>query len=261
MIKDMQNINEVLKKQNSAMPEKVLQFGEGNFLRAFADWMIDTLNQKGAFLGKVVVVQPIQFGMVELLNKQEGQYTLIARGTQNAQTVEERQVVTAISRGINPYVDCDAFMACADNADMRVVISNTTESGIAYDPNDKLSDRPQSSFPGKVTALLYRRFQTFKGDMSKGFIFIPCELIDRNGDNLKAIVLRLANEWALGSEFIAWLENANYFANTLVDRIVTGYPKDEIEALQKQLGYVDQALVTSEIFHLWVIELDQKVQH
>ena len=241
------------------LPERVLQFGEGNFLRGFVDWMIDRLNQNQLFNGKIVVVQPIAQGMVDLLNRQDGLYTLFLRGLQQGKVVAEKTLISSVSRGINPYQNFSEYLQCAENPDLRVIISNTTEAGIVYDPNDRFEQTPPASFPGKLTVFLYRRFQVFQGDLSKGFIIIPCELIDRNGDNLQRIVLQLANEWHLGADFILWLNKANHFLNSLVDRIVTGYPKDEAQQLSAKLGYQDQLLNTAEIFHLWVIEGERKL--
>jgi len=241
------------------LPEKVLQFGEGGFLRGFVDWMFDKLINKDLFDGKVVVVQPIQHGMVNMLNDQDGAYTLLLRGIQNGKRVEEKSIITSISRGINPYTEYEEYIKCASNPDLRVIISNTTEAGIAYDPTDTIDDKPQKSYPGKLTAFLYKRYQAFNGDPSKGMIIIPCELIERNGDNLKKIVFRLAGEWKLEPAFIEWLEKHNYFLNSLVDRVVTGYPRDEIQELTKAFGYEDNLVDTAEIFHLWVIEGDKKL--
>lgn len=258
----MKELNKALiaSKGNTVMelPEKVLQFGEGNFLRGFVDWMLESMNAKGLFNGRAVVVQPIEQGMTDVLNSQEGLYTLYLRGIQNGETVEEKSIISSISRGINPYTEFEEYLKCAENPDLRFIFSNTTEAGIAYNPKDRFDDKPPVSFPGKLTVLLYKRFTAFKGDSSKGFIIIPCELIDRNGDILKKIVLQLASEWNLGRDFINWVENHNYFLSTLVDRIVTGYPKDEVLKLTDELGYKDNLLNTAEIFHLWVIEGDKR---
>jgi len=240
------------------LPEKVLQFGEGNFLRGFVDWMVNRMNEEGLFNGSVVVVQPIAQGMVDIINRQDGLYSLYLRGIQDGRVVEEKSINSAISRGINLYTEFETYLKCAENPDLRFIISNTTEAGIAYNPDDRPDDRPPVSFPGKLTVLLYRRFKAFKGDENKGFVIIPCELIDRNGDNLKKIVFQFAQEWKLEQEFIAWLEKSNYFLNTLVDRIVTGYPKDEVQKLTEELGYKDNLINTAEIFHLWVIEGDKR---
>jgi len=245
------NSNLIQKKQ---LPEKVMQFGEGNFLRAFVDFMIDRLNNKGKFDGSVVLVQPIDMGMAEMINGQDGLYTVILRGLENGQPVDERNVVTSVSRCLNPFANYDQYINCAKNPDLRFIVSNTTEAGITYNPDDKADDKPQQSFPGKVTAFLYERFKAFNGDKSKGFVFIPCELIDDNGTELRRIVLQYANEWNLGADFIHWVETSNYFTNTLVDRIVTGYPRDEADKLCNELGYKDDLIVTAEVFHFWVIE-------
>lgn len=249
---------DLIVKPVKELPERVLQFGEGNFLRGFVDWMLDNMNEKGIFNGRAVVVQPIAQGLAEVLNNQDGLYTLYLRGIQNGRTVEEKRIVSSVSRGINPYSEFDEYLKCAENPDLRFIISNTTEAGIAYNPKDRLDDKPPASFPGKLTVLLYKRFKTFNGEPSKGFVIIPCELIERNGDNLKRIVLQLTTEWGLEKEFIDWLEKSNFFLNTLVDRIVTGYPRDEVQKLTDELGYKDNLINTAEIFHLWVIEGDKR---
>jgi len=234
--------------------EKVLQFGEGNFLRAFVDSFIHQLNACGHFNGSVVVVQPIAQGLVDALNAQDGCYTVVLRGLEAGKPVSSTQVVTSISRAINPYTDIDTYLELMKNPHLRFVVSNTTEAGIAYSSTDKPEDRPPASFPGKVTAFLFERYKHFGGDNTKGFIFLPCELIDNSGDNLKAIVLKHAQNWQLPEDFIRWVNEANYFANTLVDRIVTGYPKDEISNFEKEHCYKDDLLVTGEIFHFFAIE-------
>ena len=244
-------------EQNLA--EKVLQFGEGNFLRGFADWMFNRMNERGLFNGKVVIIQPISEGRIDILNEQNGLYSLFLTGLQNGVIVESREIITSVSRGINPFTDFEDFIKCSENTDLRVIISNTTEAGIVYNPDDKFRDTPPSSFPGKLTVFLYNRFKIFNGDPLKGFIIIPCELIDRNGDNMKKIVLILAVDWKLGDEFLYWVEQSNYFLNTLVDRIVTGYPIDKAEEYKSELGYEDKLLDTGEIFHLWVIEGDRSL--
>lgn len=237
-----------------SFPVKVLQFGEGNFLRAYADYMIDELNSAGLFKGSIAVVQPIQSGLVDVLNQQDCLYTLLLRGLEDGHEVCVKKIITSISQAVNPYEDFESYMAQASNPALRFVVSNTTESGIVYNPTDQLEDKPQISFPAKVTAFLYRRFDFFHGDAGKGLVFIPCELIDNNGTTLKSIVLKLAEDWNLGEDFIAWVENANIFTNTLVDRIVTGYPRNEIDSLTEEFGYVDNLINTCEIFHFWVIE-------
>jgi tagaturonate reductase len=235
-------------------PERILQFGEGNFLRAFANWMIHKMNKEAGFDAGVVAVQPIEQGLVKILNDQDGLYTLYLNGIKNGEAISEHEVIDCVQRGLNPYESYGEYLSIGDNPDLRFVISNTTEAGISYNEGDKLEDAPAKSFPAKLTALLHRRFKTFNGDGSKGLIFIPCELIDRNGDNLHRIILQYAADWNLGNEFANWLENDNIFCNTLVDRIVPGYPKSKIEAITEELGYQDNLVVEGEQFHLWVIE-------
>ena len=239
-------------------PEKMLQFGEGNFLRGFVDWMVDITNEKGLFNGSAVIVQPIAQGLVDALNSQDGLYTLYLRGMQDGRTIERKRIVSSISRGINPYEDFEAYMKVAESSDLRFIISNTTEAGIACSPDDRPDDAPPVSFPAKLAVFLHRRFKAFNGDPSRGLVIIPCELIDRNGDKLKEAVIKLSKDWGYGSEFIDWVVNSNYFLNSLVDRIVTGYPKEEASKLASELGYEDKLLDTAEIFHLWVIEGDKR---
>jgi tagaturonate reductase len=240
--------------QAKPLPERVLQFGEGNFLRAFVDWMIARLNARGLFGGRVVLVQPIAAGMAREVNAQDGLYTVILRGLADGRIVESREVVSAVSRCVDPYQDFDAFIACAANPDLRFVVSNTTEAGIRTDPADAVDARPSPSFPGKLTQLLHARFIATGGAPDKGLVMLPCELIERNGDVLARAVTETAARWGLGDGFARWLREACVFTNTLVDRIVTGYPKDEAAELSSQLGYDDELLVTGEVFHSWVIE-------
>jgi tagaturonate reductase len=245
----------------NALPEKVLQFGEGNFLRGFVDWMIHGMNQKGLFGGRVVVVQPIAQGQAGKVNEQNGAYTLLMRGVQNGKVVEQQEIITSISRGLNPYGEFQEYLECAHNPDLRFIVSNTTEAGIAYHPGDKVTDQPPSSFPAKLTLLLLERYKACKGDLSKGFVLLPCELIDRNGDNLKKTVLQTAENWKLEEAFLEWIEKANLFTNTLVDRIVTGYPREEVDSLWQKAGYKDELFDSSEVFHLWVIEAPASLEN
>lgn len=241
-------------------PEKVLQIGEGNFLRAFVDWMIHKMNKEGIFKGRAVIVQPIPEGRVSNLNEQDNLYTLLLRGIENGEVVNKREIITGVNRGLEAYTEWDKVLELAENPEIEYVVSNTTEAGIVYSPEDKLDDSPPDSYPGKLTAYLYHRYQYFDGDQDKGMIIVPVELIDRNGDNLKEVVLKLADDWNLPEGFKDWLEENNYFLNTLVDRIVTGYPFNEIDQLEEELGYHDQNLDTGEIFHLWIIEGDESLK-
>jgi len=255
----MQKLNEnVIKKQ--VYPEKILQFGEGNFMRAFVDWKIDLLNQKTDFNGSVVVVQPIEQGLVNQLNEQDGLYTLYLQGIKNGEAVKEHSVIQSISRGLDLMTDYDEYLKVAENPELRFIFSNTTEAGITYDETDQLTDKPQKTFPGKLTAFLYHRYQIFQGDSNKGFILIPCELIEQNGQKLEEIVLRYAEQWDLGADFINWIHEGNTFCNSLVDRIVPGYPKDTIEEITEELGYRDELVVVGEQYHLWVIEGPEWIQ-
>ncbi|MDW7693907.1 tagaturonate reductase [Flammeovirgaceae bacterium SG7u.111] len=247
---------ELVKRER--LTEKIVQFGEGNFLRAFANWMIDKMNKEANYGAGVVVVQPIDRGLVTMLNDQDGLYTLYLNGIKNGEAVSEHEVIDCITRGIDPYADNAAYMSIAENPDLEIMLSNTTEAGISFNPDDKLEDTPQKSFPGKLTALLFKRYQTFSGDKSKGLVLIPCELIDKNGIKLKETILQYAELWKLGEGFTAWINEACSFCNTLVDRIVPGYPREKIGEITEELGYKDNLVVEGEQFHLWVIEGDEK---
>lgn len=235
------------------LPEKIIQFGEGNFLRGFTDWMVDCLNAEGHFQGSVVVVQPVKQGLGEMLNAQDGTYTLFLRGIQGGKMTEERRVITAINRCLNPYENWAEVVAAAVQPGLRFAISNTTEAGIAYVEEAYDGVSSPVSFPAKTTALLLERFKALGGG-NTGLVFLPCELIENNGGKLREYVLRHAEAWNTGADFIAWLKDSNHFLNTLVDRIVPGYPGEEAAKLQTELGYQDKLMVAAEIFHLWVIE-------
>ncbi len=252
----MKSIKETVKKPQR--PVKILQFGEGNFLRAFVDWIVDLLNEKGDFNGNVMMVQPLKNGMGEMINDQNGLYTTVLSGVVDGKPVQEFRTITSVEGCINPFTEYEKYMAQAENPDLRFIISNTTEAGIAYHEGDKLDDKPQISYPGKVCAFLYKRYKHFNGAADKGIIAIPCELIDKNGDNLKAIVKRYADEWGLEDGFKSWLDNACDFCNSLVDRIVPGYPRNEADKLCEELGYKDNLLDKAELFLLWVIECHGK---
>lgn len=235
------------------LPVKVIQFGEGNFLRAFVDYMIDKANGEGLFNGSIAVVQPIDKGLIKMLEEQDGLYTVLLRGLENGKEVIAKRIITSIQDYINPFEDFDRYIAYAKSPDLRFFVSNTTEAGIVHKPCD-MNEKPQSTFPAKATYFLYERYKHFNGDKNKGLVFIPCELIDDNGKNLKKCVLQYAKDWNLGEDFISWIENSNYFTQTLVDRIVTGYPKDEIKDILEDLNYEDNLVNTAEIFHNFVLE-------
>lgn len=232
--------------RNRNYKEKVIQFGEGGFLRGFVDWIIQITNENSDFNAGVVVVQPIENGMCDKLQAQDCIYTHVMRGLKNGVPTVDKKVIDCITRTVKPYDDFNAYLALAENPDFRFVVSNTTESGIVFNENDKFENAPNVTFPGKVTVLLKKRFELGLD----GFIFLPCELIDKNGKNLRECILKYANLWNLGEDFVTWIETKNIFYNTLVDRIVTGYPKDE----KIELDFEDNMVNTSELFHLWVIE-------
>lgn len=235
-------------------PERVLQFGEGNFLRAFVDYFFDMMNEKAGFNGKVVLCQPIAPGLADMINEQEGLYTLYLRGFENGQKVNDKRIISCVSRCLNPYRDYEALMECAKNPDLRFIACNTTEAGIVYDPACRFEDRPASSYPGKLTQFLYERFRQFGTQPGKGFVVLSCELINNNGKELEKCVLQYAQQWALGEAFEKWIREENIFCSTLVDRIVTGYPRNEAAAINEENGYEDNLIDTGEVFGFWVIE-------
>ena len=236
----------MMMKEGKLNPISNIQFGEGGFLRGFVDWIVQITNENTDFNAGVVVVQPIEKGMCQMLEAQNCNYTHIMRGLKDGVPTVDTKKIDVITRTVEPYADFNAYLDLAKNPDFRFVVSNTTESGIAFNADDKMESAPAVTFPAKVTLLLKKRF-----DLGlSGFVFLPCELIDKNGATLKKYILDYAKLWGLGDDFIAWVEKENVFYNTLVDRIVTGYPKDE----KIDLGYEDNLLNTSELFHLWVIE-------
>ncbi|MBS5981271.1 MAG: tagaturonate reductase [Clostridium butyricum] len=247
-------LNRELYKNHKSYPVKVIQFGEGNFLRAFVDWQIDKMNKEADFNGSVAVVQPLEGGLIHMLNEQDCLYTLYLQGIQNGKATKTHTVIDCIDRAVDPYKDYNKYLELAEIPSVRFIISNTTEAGIVFENDDKLEGGCQKGYPSKLTALLYHRFKTFNGALDKGLNIIPCELIDRNGEKLKEIVLKYAEIWNLGDEFITWINTANTFFCSLVDRIVPGYPRDTIEEVRTELGYDDNLVDVGEVFHLWVIE-------
>ncbi|UUE10550.1 tagaturonate reductase [Dickeya zeae] len=236
-------------------PDRVIQFGEGNFLRAFVDWQLDLLNEHTDLDAGIVVVRPIDTDFPPALDTQDGLYTTIIRGlNEQGNAVREPRLIRSVNREINVYRQFDEYLALAHDANIRFVFSNTTEAGISYHADDKLTDTPPASFPAKLTRLLFERFNHFNGAADKGWVLLPCELIDYNGEKLKELVLRYAAQWALPAAFTTWLNEHNTFCSTLVDRIVTGYPRNEVDALQQELGYQDTFLDTAEYFYLFVIQ-------
>lgn len=233
---------------------RVLQFGEGNFLRAFVDYMFDIMNERGLFDGSIVLVKPIQFGNLEQFAKQDYNYTVLLRGLKDGGEYVEKRVITSVSDAVDSYGEYGRYMDYAKCPTLRFIVSNTTEAGIVYDESDSFSLCPPNSYPGKLTKFLYERFTAFDGAADKGLIILPVELIDDNGIELHRCVLKQIENWGLGESFRSWVEEACVFTSTLVDRIVTGYPKTEYEKLWEELGYEDRLLDTAEPFALWVIE-------
>ena len=248
----METVNQTTQKKQR--PVKILQYGEGNFLRGFVDYMVDIANERGVFDGGVQIVKPIPYGSLEPFAGQDCVYTVILRGKKDGEAYAEKRIITSIAGAASAYDEYEAYAAFAKIPGLRFIVSNTTEAGIVYDESDDFALKPPKSYPGKLTKLLYERYQHFVGAEDKGLMILPCELIEKNGDALKSCCLKLAERWGLPSEFQSWFITANIFCNTMVDRIVTGYPKEEIELLEKELGYSDKLLVTGEPFALWVIE-------
>ncbi|WP_321386603.1 tagaturonate reductase [uncultured Enterococcus sp.] len=252
----MEKLSKKIIETNKEQPVKVIQFGEGNFMRGFVDWQIQEMNKQQLFKGSVAVVQPIDQGLGEMLKEQDYLYTVILEGLLNKEIINTSEIISVIDTVINPYKEWDDYLALAESDSIEFIVSNTTEAGIQYNPSDQLSDHPQQSYPGKLTALLYKRFELGK----KGFTIIPCELIDRNGEKLKKIVLTYAKDWQLGADFRHWLEAENTFCCSLVDRIVPGYPRDSAAELNEKHGYEDNLMVKAEPFMLWVIEGPQSLK-
>lgn len=255
----MENLNRKTAPQAHQYTEKIIQFGEGNFLRAFIDWIIWKTNQKTDFNASVVIVQPIEKGLVSWLNEQDGLYHLNLQGLDEGKPVDSVDMIDVVSRGLSPYSDFQAYLSLAEQPEIRFVISNTTEAGIAFDPACRLTDEPASSYPGKLVQLLYHRYEHFKGAPDKGLIIFPCELIFENGRHLKECIYKYIELWELPEAFKIWFTNCCGVYSTLVDRIVPGYPRDTAAQLCERVGYQDKLLDKAEIFHLWVIEAPQEV--
>ena len=238
---------------------KVIQFGEGNFLRGFVDYMLDIANEKGLFDGDIVIVKPIEFGNLNLFHQQDNCYTVSLRGLVNGKKQVLNRIVTSIAEVINPYAEYTEYAELAKLSTLRFVVSNTTEAGIVYDDTDRIDMKPPKSYPGKLTKFLYERYSYFKADLTKGLIILPVELIDDNGIYLKEDILKLSRLWKLEEDFITWMNEACVFCSTLVDRITPGFPRDEITSMWEELGYTDNLIVTAEPFALWVIESDKDI--
>lgn len=231
-----------------------MQFGGGNFLRAFVDWMVQVLNQETDFNGGIAIVKPTEIGDYSNLKAQDGLFHVVLDGIKNGKLISEKVLITAVQEIVNIHTEWETYLDLARNPNLRFIVSNTTEAGIRFNEKDVLTANPVKEFPAKLTLWLYRRFEHFNGDISKGCIVLPCELIEDNGAALKKTVLQYAHHWGLTEDFVVWLGTANYFCSTLVDRIVSGYPTDRAEAIQAELGFTDSLLVAGEQYHSWVIQ-------
>ncbi|GGO07557.1 tagaturonate reductase [Saccharibacillus kuerlensis] len=239
----------------SVYPEKVIQFGSGNFLRAFFNWQLQQMNDRGLFGGSAVLVQTFSKETNPTYAEQDYLFTVLLNGIQDGQTVDSVQVVSSISRLVNPYTDYTDYLSLADNEELTFIVSNTTEAGIVYRSEDRPNDVSPTGFPAKLTALLHRRYTLGK----PGFTVIPCELIERSGEKLLEIVQKHADDWELGEEFKQWLDRENTFCSSLVDRIVPGFPQGREQELEAKLGYRDKLMVTAEPYLFWAIEGPQRL--
>jgi tagaturonate reductase len=245
-------------KIDKSRPADSIQFGEGNFMRAFVDFCIQLLNEQTSFQGKVDVVQPIAQGMIENLADQNGKYHVYSEGILNGKSIRKSHLINCIDQMVDPYQNFEKYLSLAENENLKFVFSNTTEAGIQQIDTDQMEMQPPSSFPAKLVLLLLRRFEKFNGSDDKVLHIIPCELIEKNGDTLKAILLNIIDQWELEIGFKNWVMK-NHFYNTLVDRIVPGFPKDNLALYQQDLSFEDNLIVTCEPFFLWVIEGNPKL--
>ncbi|MEG1590457.1 tagaturonate reductase [Chryseobacterium sp.] len=247
-----------LNRQNSGidtkLPIKIVQFGGGNFMRGFTDYVIDKMNKEAGFNAGIVNLQATPNGSIQKMENQDNLYTLFNRGIKKGEIIDQKQIISAIQKSINPYANYDEFLALAKEEELEFIFSNTTETGIAYDETETSYEGPHKNFPAKVAVLLHERYKHFNGAKDKGLRIIPCELIEDNAFTLRNIILKYAQLWNLEEGFVQWINQSNYFHNTLVDRIVPGYPKDDAESYEDQLDYEDQNMVVSETFLLFVIQ-------
>lgn len=250
----MKKLNRINTGLEKLQPIKVVQFGEGNFLRAFVDYAFQRLNKEVDFNAGIAIVQPLKEGMINMINDQDGLYTLFMNGIKKGEKIQDIELISNIVKAINPYTDFADYLALAKEEELQFIVSNTTEAGIEFIESDTPDMQPPVSFPAKLTVLLFERFKHFNGDAAKGLTIIPCELIDYNSETLKKYILQYCDLWELGVDFKIWLSNACTYHSTLVDRIVPGYPRAEIEEYNSKLEYQDNLIVAAEPFFLWAIE-------
>ena len=241
--------------QRKRYAERIVQFGGGNFLRGFVDWVLDLLNAETNFASGIVIVKATP-GTYDELDEQDCLFTTYLHGIQEGEFVEETRLISAVSRTVYPYRDFAAYLALARQPGIRFIFSNTTESGIVFSADDALADEPPATFPAKLTRFLYERFLHFGGAQDKGCIIIPTELIVDNASRLREIILEYASLWRLKPDFAAWVKAHNVFCNTLVDRIISGFPQADAQRLFAQLGYADRLLAAGELYHSWIIEAE-----
>jgi tagaturonate reductase len=257
----MVGLNRKTKAIPAVLPLKVMQFGGGNFMRCFVDWMFQILNEEADFNAGVIVIKPTSKGDYQVLKSQDGLFTVVLNSNKNGALATQTKLVSCVQQVLNPYTEWNAYLDLAKNPDIQFVVSNTTEAGIKFKPGDRFGAAPPNEFPAKLTVWLYHRFLHFGNDLDKGCMVMPCELIEDNGHTLKACILDYARAWELGDAFISWVNNANHFCNTLVDRIVSGYPTAMADQLQQQLEYRDNLMVVGEQYHSWVIEAPKSVRN
>ena len=246
---------------DEAYPVKVLQIGDGNFIRSFIDWMISVMNQKTDFNGRVATVQALLSDQATpIINRQDGLFTLLSEGNVDGEFVKETHLVDSIAKGFNPYEEWESLLKLVQEEQVEFLFSNTTEAGIVYVKEGFNPKQCPKSYPGKITSLLYHRYKYFEGDKNKGWTIIPCELIEDNGKKLKQICIQIATDWDLPEDFVKWLNHACSFCNTLVDRIVPGYPKSKAKGIYQELGYRDDLLTVAEPYHLFVIEGEKELE-
>jgi len=250
----MEKLNRKSTGLENRLPIKVVQFGEGNFLRAFVDYAFQRLNNEVDFNAGIAVVQPLKDGMVNMINDQDGLYTLFMNGIKKGEKIQDIQLISNIVKAINPYSDFADYLALAKEPALQFIVSNTTEAGIEFLDTDTPDMQPPAAFPAKLTVLLHERFKHFNGDASKAVTIIPCELIDYNSETLKKCILQYCDLWNLDAAFVKWVSEDCTYHSTLVDRIVPGYPRAEIEEYNSKLEYQDNLIVAAEPFFLWAIE-------
>jgi tagaturonate reductase len=256
----MMKLNRNNAKIDAAPTARILQFGGGNFLRGFADWIVDVYNQKSADPMGVLVVKPTERGDYQAWREQDGLYHVLTKGIRDGELMDEKHLVKCVGEIIHPYHNWQGFISSAENSNLRFILSNTTETGIRFSAEDQFSDAPPAEFPAKLTRWLYHRYEHFAGDPAMGCVLIPTELLVDNGEELKKAILQYVDAWSLDAGFVTWLNEANTFCNTLVDRIVPGVGKEKMTAALAQAGFEDEMITQGEPYHFWGIEAPMAVR-